>query len=328
MDASDLNAGIEALAASGQTLSFDQRAALATSLAVLQRHYNFARVVFWGRVTGSSGDYLIAQGQPKGLTFQNRRTFVSDDNGVTFKELQAVSAADADRASRVSGLFSGNLAFTYKIDEQVPIDYAPKPPAAPKAEPTLEGAASAEGDGEGGDAAEGGDAPEPTPRDDEEAAPEEAPPAFESRKVVLKEDQRLAAFVNAVDNAGSVIPRGSYILNAAQEIVKNRSFEGLVGDDSTKLSSYLHLRPARNAAKSSLQRELEGLLPHHDFLDSLADDKPAGSWTIQYDASSGVVTLRSLLWPGLFAYHVPNSSKFGSVYFGHGEKNVDLCFML
>lgn len=38
--------------------------------------------------------------------------------------------------------------------------------------------------------------------------------------------------------------------------------------------------------------------------------------------------LRSLLWLGMVAYHVPNTTNHGYFYCGTGEKNLDLHFML
>lgn len=49
---------------------------------------------------------------------------------------------------------------------------------------------------------------------------------------------------------------------------------------------------------------------------------------MQFERGSGLVSLRSLLWLGYVFFHVPGTRKYGSVYFGNGEKNLDLCFML
>ena len=38
--------------------------------------------------------------------------------------------------------------------------------------------------------------------------------------------------------------------------------------------------------------------------------------------------LRSLIWPGYYAYHVCESRNFGALYMGYGNKNYDLAFML
>jgi radial spoke head protein 9 len=53
-----------------------------------------------------------------------------------------------------------------------------------------------------------------------------------------------------------------------------------------------------------------------------------GSWSIQFERGSGLVTLRSLHWLGFTFYHVPGTRKCGSVYVGTGNKNLDLPFML
>ena len=55
---------------------------------------------------------------------------------------------------------------------------------------------------------------------------------------------------------------------------------------------------------------------------------PSGSWSVQYEKGCGLVTLRSLHWLGFVFYHVPETRKFGCIYVGTGEKNLDLPFML
>ena len=64
------------------------------------------------------------------------------------------------------------------------------------------------------------------------------------------------------------------------------------------------------------------------FLDSIARDQPAGSWSVQLDSRLKTASVRSLLWPGYFAFHSLGSSCFGGVYMGEGAKNVDLPFMI
>ena len=53
-----------------------------------------------------------------------------------------------------------------------------------------------------------------------------------------------------------------------------------------------------------------------------------GSWSLQFERGSGLVILRSALWPGFSFYHVPGTAKFGHLYVGTGERNKDLPFML
>ena len=49
---------------------------------------------------------------------------------------------------------------------------------------------------------------------------------------------------------------------------------------------------------------------------------------MQFERGNAVAVLRSLLWPGLVAFHAPGTAKFGYAYFGNGTKNLDLAFML
>lgn len=53
-----------------------------------------------------------------------------------------------------------------------------------------------------------------------------------------------------------------------------------------------------------------------------------GCWSLQCDQGGASVVLHSLNWPGMVAYHVPNSTNYAYFYSGTGEKNLDLVFML
>jgi radial spoke head protein 9 len=65
-----------------------------------------------------------------------------------------------------------------------------------------------------------------------------------------------------------------------------------------------------------------------NFLDSISEDIPQGSWSMQIDNKVKNVTVRSLKWLGYFAFHKLNSNQFGSAYIGDGIKNIDLSFMI
>ena len=64
-----------------------------------------------------------------------------------------------------------------------------------------------------------------------------------------------------------------------------------------------------------------------EFLDNIADDPIRDSWSIHVDSTKTISTLRSLVWPGYFAYCKANNDQFGGVYFGYGIKNIDIPFM-
>lgn len=142
-----------------------------------------------------------------------------------------------------------------------------------------------------------------------------------------------------------VVPRGAYIVNSQHQVLENHNFHGLSVGQSTELSFYFHLRqPDRLPKKTLLERE--GLVKITDFADNIAEDVPQGEWhlsdltfacqnwhvtgvwSINRDSVTNTVTIRSLLWPGYFAFSVANSPIHGSVYFGHGEKNDDIGFLL
>jgi radial spoke head protein 9 len=69
-------------------------------------------------------------------------------------------------------------------------------------------------------------------------------------------------------------------------------------------------------------------VPNGEFLDPVSEDAPKGCWTLRMDMGRGVVELRSLLWPGYFFFAAIGSAKFGGVYVGDGQQNLDLQFMM
>eukprot|EP00795_Rhopilema_esculentum_P002716 gene2716-929_t len=136
--------------------------------------------------------------------------------------------------------------------------------------------------------------------------------------VLIKEEDRLATVITAIDQEVAIVPRGAYI----------RVPTGLSPAEAGRLSSYFHFRePIFLQEKSLLQKaDLDKAI---DFLDPIDADIPQnGSWSIQFERGSAIVVLRSLHWLGFTFYHVPATRNFGYVYVGTGEKNLDLPFML
>jgi len=62
-----------------------------------------------------------------------------------------------------------------------------------------------------------------------------------------------------------------------------------------------------------------------EFLDTLDTDAPQ-HWILR--EKDAVMTLRNIKWAGSIAYHLPCSKTFGFSYFGYGEPNTDLGFVL
>uniref|UniRef100_A0A8C3UTU2 Radial spoke head protein 9 homolog n=1 Tax=Catharus ustulatus TaxID=91951 RepID=A0A8C3UTU2_CATUS len=145
--------------------------------------------------------------------------------------------------------------------------------------------------------------------------------------VSITEEARLIATVELIDREVGIVPRGAFVKTPLGSVYENRHFEGLSLVEAKKLSSYFHFTEPVNLKNKTLLEKAD-LDPSTDFLDSLEHDIPRGSWSIQLEKGGTVVVLRSLLWLGLTFYHVPMTKQFGYVYFGTGEKNLDLPFML
>ena len=64
------------------------------------------------------------------------------------------------------------------------------------------------------------------------------------------------------------------------------------------------------------------------FYDDFTSLFSIGTWSLQFERGSGLVTLKSLQYLGYVFYHVPGTTKYGSFYAGTGEKNFDIPFML
>ncbi|XP_071432260.1 radial spoke head protein 9 homolog [Pithys albifrons albifrons] len=144
---------------------------------------------------------------------------------------------------------------------------------------------------------------------------------------VMKEEARLIATIELIDKAVGIVPRGAFVKTPLGSVRENRHFEGLSLVEAKKLSSYFHFTEPVNLKNKTLLEKAD-LDPSTDFLDSLEHDIPQGSWSVQLEKGGAVVVLRSLLWLGLTFYHVPMTKQYGYIYFGTGEKNLDLPFML
>lgn len=322
MDASDfLNHLPVVQGATGAGVTLEERTVLQQSLLVLQKNGRFDRVVFWGKIAGIKKDYLIAQGFSRIDTEFKKRSFCSHD-GITWVQLPEVDELSALLLPKVAGRFMGEPSHEYRVYNPPPEDEA-NVAAASEEEPEEDEYEEEEEDEE---EEEGHN--EDGPGDLEDAPPKRAR-RLKKHFVNLSEEKRLAAAVAEIDLATSVAPRGAFLLTPDHEVKANNMFAGLTGAAAAKLTNYYHLRePERIKNKSLLDFELEGLSKGTDFLDAVQDDVPAGSWSVQFDPSTKVALLRCNQYPGFVAYHVAGTPKHGYVYFGHGDRNSDLAFMV
>jgi radial spoke head protein 9 len=152
----------------------------------------------------------------------------------------------------------------------------------------------------------------------------------ETKKVPKKnftELARLAHVVRAIEHDSQCVPRGSYRMTPEHELRANANFYGLDTTSARAQANWLHFRaPITLHARRAIEDDM--VVFNSSFLDTIESDSPSGSWTVQIDAKQRNSSLRSLKWPGYFAFHRLNSSVFGSAYIGDGTKNVDLPFMI
>jgi|Transcript_65215 radial spoke head protein 9 len=311
---------------SGQVLTSAEKAAIQVSFVLLSKDAK-GTVKFWGRISGAENDYLICQKGTEDV-FTNS-TFYSIDGGLTWMLLPPTTEVQADYCRQLRGVFLGNPQYEYKIEEPVPEVPPPEEKVEVEAEPPAEdaeGDQEAEADEEQDDEEEKPDEEEEKEEEKEEEAEAaedepEAKPAEKKKKtriVSIQETVRLAYFVEQVDYNCSTVPRGAYLLNESDTVIPNKFFEGLSDHDAGKLSSYCHTRHMAGGKGEDC----------FDFMDTIDQDVPKGVWTLKFEPIMGLVVGSNLLYPGFTFYHKPGTTVYGQYYFGDGQQNFDLCFML
>jgi len=97
----------------GCALNVPQRLAIRTSLSKLRISENNPDITFWGKISGSTRDYYIAQGTTSTDCIK-KTYFVSSDEGINFSKLPEVDDFIQSKVVSVRGLFTGNPANIYK----------------------------------------------------------------------------------------------------------------------------------------------------------------------------------------------------------------------
>jgi radial spoke head protein 9 len=132
-----------------------------------------------------------------------------------------------------------------------------------------------------------------------------------------------------------VVPEGAFKMLPINELRRNDTYTGLNSSDLTNFSKFLHFRPVQNKNKKDIINMGEAVF-NFNFLDSIEEDPIKGifnfnfileCWSVQTEPTKTIVNIRSLIWPGYFAYHKANSQVFGGCYIGFGIKNLDIAFM-
>lgn len=287
------------MSALARGLNASERLALKGSLLKLKLNENLDNVKFWGKILGQDKDYLIAQAYAHGKDI-TKVFYFSEDGGVTFSKLPEVNDWITDKASRATGPFTGNPAFLYK---------EPKPKK----------------EGEEDDEEEEEEEPEEEEEEDEDGNP--IPKVVDPSKRKISETERLASVVSDIERDTCVVPRGAFHLTPTGDIVKNGNFRGLSAEEARKLSSYLLFRNAESEKTLARVRQTS-VNNNPDCLDRVGEGEPRGVWSLQFDSLGLTASVRSLVWPGFALEHEIGSSEYKGAYFGSGERNVDIMFML
>merc|ERR1711991_302033 len=124
---------------------------------------------------------------------------------------------------------------------------------------------------------------------------------------------------------------GTALLQKADgTIIVNRSFNGLDVAAAKNPRSYLHcVQPAATSSRQVSNAQLFGdeYNAAWDFLTPIVADMPEGVWSTKYDALLNIALVHNHLFQGSVFWNKPGTAKMGQLYWGKGERNLDLCFV-
>jgi radial spoke head protein 9 len=290
MELFDLENGLKSVSPAGHVLNCQELTSLQAALTILRTTEAYDSIYLWGKIFGQKADYYIAYGlRDSEFEFPTKTFYVAF-------EPKGVEGLEPPMADFV---FQALPRLTEEIADRIISLGVDKPfIGVPTSliEPVVE-------------------------QDPEAPPPENQPPP------PLNELDRLSQVVQEIDFDTAAVPKGAYALNESHIIVPSSDFKGLGATEAKSITSYVHFRPPTSVAclRALARTDIQF---YSNFLDPLKEDLPLGCWAVRQDPSISLVTLRSLNWPGYVAYHVPGSTKFGGLYFGYGQKNRDLPFIL
>lgn len=125
-------------------------------------------------------------------------------------------------------------------------------------------------------------------------------------------------------------PKGWLKYTPACKFEQNEAFCGLTKEEVFKFENWQFTRKAQGAKKSEIEDIFARgeAIYNPNVLETVADEFPKKAWSIQKDTTGTVATLKSHLWPGLYAYHRCNTNISGFLYMGDGIRNDNLPFMV
>ncbi|KAG5510958.1 hypothetical protein JKF63_06459 [Porcisia hertigi] len=328
------------LTLNGSCLTAGERTALQCSLPLLSQRYRGTPVQLWGKIVGVKANYWVAQAFPNG-EFAPSVSFYSVDGGSTWTMLSTLTEEQVVLCEALRGPYQGVPNYEYKTRQDLPAetDEAAVTIPAPdeilkKAEDDIAAARAADANKSDDEDEESEDnSDEEADEEDEEdgdgaavLAPRKRMPKFFI--VSVTEAMRVAHFVQVHDVACRLTVRGLYILQDGASVgVRNSTFGGQPLHHAKKPSCYVKMGCL---GKEERNRVLYGPTynPHTDYLQPITDDAPIGVWSVKYNATANVVSVRNLFYEGSLFWYRPGTLECGQIYCGTGERNFDVCFML
>lgn len=135
---------------------------------------------------------------------------------------------------------------------------------------------------------------------------------FSEGAAAYLEHHHLAYTVTKIFEAVNFTPRGYITRNIVSGELRRGNYAGLTASEASQLSSYWF----PNAG------------PPTGGIKTLEDVKPRAAWSIVSQRNEGWVIVRSLVYVGFEFGLELGTPNFSAQYFGNGQRNNDIAFML
>jgi hypothetical protein len=284
----------------GRGPTLQELLAMTASVPILLEKQGHDQCLFWGKINGTARNYLILVCYTGDLL--GSKTYYASLDGVSWFGLPLVTKTLLFHTAHIPGRITGNpLTKTHVYHPSKPIPFKEFEPLVPPKPPKEE------------EEEEEQPEPEKETQEEEEKEEEEEVPEFEG--VNISEDQRLSALVYRIDKDGLIFPQDSLLWKSTSTVRANPLYKGVPNEPT--LDDFCRLDPKVRGENA----RVNGIV---DTMPLLSEDLPPRGWQISQESNSGVVKITSLLWPGLA--FVSKGKRWGTVYLGTGERNVDFLF--
>ncbi|KAH6570957.1 hypothetical protein BASA60_007386 [Batrachochytrium salamandrivorans] len=150
----------------------------------------------------------------------------------------------------------------------------------------------------------------------------------DGQEIKLREEKRLTALMETINRNVQIVPRGAYYRNLNRAIIKNPNFRGLSSEDMGDVNSFLHFRDGFEITSRTISERVHQFDDAIDIFEPISKDEPKGVWSVNFEIGSAATIVRNLQWPGYTFMHTTCPLRYSSFYYGTGQKNHNIGFML